>query len=54
VETQVSGEKGNVSHIHCLVWVDGADKDEMVDRMQGSIAELICPEEINDLIHEGF
>jgi hypothetical protein len=27
------GEKCNLSHIHCLLWVDGADKDEIVDRI---------------------
>jgi hypothetical protein len=48
------GEKGNLSHIHCLLWVDGADEDEIVDRIQGSVTELIHPEEINDLIGEGF
>ncbi len=48
------GEKGNLCHIHCLLWVDGANIDEIVDRIQGSIAELIHPEEINDLIDEGF
>jgi hypothetical protein len=36
------------------LWVDGADEDEIMDRIQGSIAELIHPEEINDLIGEGF
>jgi hypothetical protein len=48
------GEKGNLSHIHCLLWVDGANEDEIVDRIRGSIAELIHTEEINDLIGEGF
>jgi hypothetical protein len=51
---EYQGEKGNLSHIHCLLWVDGADKDGIVDRIQGSIAELIHPEEINHLIGEGF
>jgi hypothetical protein len=27
------GEKGNLSHIHCLLWVDGTDEDEIVDRI---------------------
>jgi hypothetical protein len=36
------------------LWVDGANKDGIVDRIQGSIAELIHPEEINHLIGEGF
>jgi hypothetical protein len=48
------GEKSNLCHINCLLWVGGADKDEIVDRIRGSVAELICPEEINDLIGEGF
>jgi hypothetical protein len=48
------GEKGNLNHIHCLLWVDGADEDEIVDRIQGSITESIHPEEINDLIGDGF
>jgi hypothetical protein len=36
------------------LWVDGADEDEIMDRIRGSVAELIHPEEINDLIGEGF
>jgi hypothetical protein len=26
------GEKGNLCHIHCLLWVDDADVDEIVDK----------------------
>ncbi len=26
---EYQGEKGNLSHIHCLLWVDGIDEDEM-------------------------
>jgi hypothetical protein len=51
---EYQGEKGNLSHSHCLLWVDGADKDEIVNRIQGSVTELIHAEEINDLIGEGF
>jgi hypothetical protein len=35
------------------LWIDDTDEDEIVDRIQGSIAELIHPKEINDLIGEG-
>jgi hypothetical protein len=48
------GEKGNLSHIHCLLWVDGADEDEIVEIIQGSITELTHPEEIDDLICKDF
>jgi hypothetical protein len=51
---EYQGEKGNLSHIHCLLWVDGADEDEIVDRIRGSVTELIHPEESNDLIGEDF
>jgi hypothetical protein len=30
---EYQGEKGNLSHIHCLLWVDGADEDIIVDRI---------------------
>jgi hypothetical protein len=30
---EYQGEKGNLSHIHCLLWVDGADEDEIMDRI---------------------
>jgi hypothetical protein len=36
------------------VWVDGTDEDEIVDRIRGSVTELICPEEIDDFVCEGF
>jgi hypothetical protein len=36
------------------LWVDGTAEDDIMDRIQGSITELIHPEETNDLIGEEF
>jgi predicted GIY-YIG superfamily endonuclease len=53
---EFQGEAGNLSHIHCLLWIEDCDgKEEMLaDKVRGSIADLIRPEEIQPLIDEGF
>ena len=46
--------EGNLSHIHCLLWTDD-DSEEVIDsRIHGSNADLIPPDEIDELMEEGL
>lgn len=51
---EYQGEKGNLSHIHCLLWTDDTDENTILDRIRGSVSELIRPDEIEPLLNEGY
>ena len=51
---EFQGEKGNLSHIHCLLWTDDTDEETILNRIRGSVADLIRPEEIEPLLAEGY
>jgi len=45
---------GNLSHIHSLIWLEDESMECSMDRIRGSIAELIREEEVDPLIEEGL
>jgi predicted GIY-YIG superfamily endonuclease len=45
--------KGNLSHIHALLWVDKTEEQVItLDRIRGSTLDIICEDEIDSLIQE--
>lgn len=45
--------KGNLSHIHALIWVDKSEPQHItLDRIRGSTLDLICEDEIDNLVKE--
>jgi len=51
---EFQGDRGNLSHIHSLLWTDDNDEAVILDRIRGSVAELIRQDEIHPLIAEGY
>jgi hypothetical protein len=45
---------GNLSHIHSLIWLKDEPLSTMQDRIRGSVASLLEPDEMDALIKEGL
>ena len=49
--------EGNLPHVHGILFLENADGDylpQTLDRIRGSVAELIRPEELDELVQEGY
>ena len=46
---------GNLSHIHALIWLEDRELEKaMLDRIQGSMDDLIHPNKVDNQIQEGI
>jgi hypothetical protein len=45
---------GNLSHIHCLIWLQDEPLSTTQHRIRGSLASLLEPDEMDSLIEEGL
>ena len=45
---------GNLSHIHSLIWIENECREDMLDRIRGSIGGVIQPSEVPGVIANGL